>query len=152
MTNFVVKSIRESKVQDKVELFLKELPLIAVPDDSSGGIYARFDGDAIPSTFRTRDVAVSAFTWTTMQVDEAEELELPPEKQDKLGAPREKGYMYVSSLPGMSNLANMEAFSSRGASPGLVDNETMRVGYDFSPARLPVLLASDHVDRQLTSL
>lgn len=128
VTSCVVKAIREAKVMEKIEVFLKDLPLIAVKDDDRG-VYDRFDGDAIPGTWRTRDIPTSAFTWTSKQVEAADEQEAE-DSVENLGPPREKGYQYVSALPGIAELSNFEVFISANASPGLVDNETLRTTID----------------------
>lgn len=66
---FIVKAITEDKLQDKIELFLAELPLIPVPEDEMSVFRARFkSGNTLTRQWRTRDVHSSSFAWTIVHV------------------------------------------------------------------------------------
>ena len=112
VTAFIQKALLEQRMVDKVETFLRDLPLIKIEEGwDRPPVFARFDGDVASTAWNSRDVVASADSWTYEQIDE---------RKEENAEGRERGYKYVSALPGILDIDFIQPFVLADASPGYV--------------------------------
>lgn len=137
VTIFIMHCLKQSRMMDLVEQFLKELPLIKVDEsDVRKHVRSHFrHGRVISTGWGSRDAEALTGPWGLK--DNTEEAEQKMRKYAKLSTESEhswvsashnveRGYQYVVAIPRLCDQDFVELMTAYQASPGLLDNESMR--------------------------
>lgn len=139
VTEFIMQCLKQRRMLDIVERFLKELPLIKVDEtDERKHVRSHFRrGRVISTGWTSRDAEAITGPWGhkppdhTPQQDVSHDLAISADEEPQVPVVSskknfERGYQYVVAIPGLCDQEFLELILSYQASPGLLDNESMR--------------------------